>query len=50
MEAGDDHRLLSAHRCKLELDDGRTVNAPVFIMDPRHPLFEPDTSARVIAR
>ena len=22
---------------------------PVFIMDPRHPLFEPDTSARVIA-
>lgn len=25
------------------------MNAPVFIMDPRHPLFEPDTSARVIA-
>ncbi|VTO24294.1 Cation transport protein chaC [Klebsiella variicola] len=35
--------------CKLELDDGRTVNALVFIMDPRHPLFEPDTSAQVIA-
>ena len=26
--------------CKLDLDDGRTVNALVFIMDPRHPLFE----------
>lgn len=25
------------------------MNAPVFIMDPRHPLFEPDTSAQVIA-
>ncbi|SQC42313.1 Cation transport protein chaC [Klebsiella pneumoniae] len=49
MEAGDDHRLLSATWCKLELDDGRTVNALVFIMDPRHPLFEPDTSAQVIA-
>lgn len=49
MEAGDDHRLLSATWCKLELDDGRTVNALVFIMDPRHPLFEPDTSAKVIA-
>ena len=35
--------------CKLELDDGRTVNALVFIMDPRHPLFEPDTRAQVIA-
>ena len=35
--------------CKLELDDGRTVNALVFIMDPRHPLFEADTSAQVIA-
>jgi cation transport protein ChaC len=29
--------------CKLELDDGRTVNALVFIMDPRHPLYEADT-------
>ncbi len=27
----------------------RTVNALVFIMDPRHPLFEADTSAQVIA-
>ncbi|HBI11071.1 MAG TPA: gamma-glutamylcyclotransferase [Franconibacter pulveris] len=35
--------------CKLELDDGRTINALVFIMDPRHPLYEPDTRARVIA-
>ena len=35
--------------CKLDLDDGRTVNALVFIMDPRHPLFEPDTRAQVIA-
>ncbi len=25
------------------------MNALVFIMDPRHPLFEPDTSAQVIA-
>lgn len=29
--------------CQLALDDGRTVSAPVFIMDPRHPLFESDT-------
>ncbi len=30
--------------------DGRTVNALVLIlMDLRHPLFEPDTSAQVIA-
>jgi len=35
--------------CKLELDDGRTVNALVFIMDPRHPLYESDTSVKVIA-
>lgn len=34
---------------KLELDDGRTVNALVFIMDPRHPLYESDTRAQVIA-
>ena len=32
--------------CKLELDDGRTVNALVFIMDPRHPLYEADTRTR----
>ena len=35
--------------CKLELDDGRVVNALVFIMDPRHPLYEADTRAEVIA-
>ncbi|WP_038164015.1 gamma-glutamylcyclotransferase, partial [Trabulsiella guamensis] len=35
--------------CKLALDDGRTVNALVFIMDPRHPLYESDTSVQVIA-
>nr|WP_205247126.1 gamma-glutamylcyclotransferase [Enterobacter sp. Ap-1006] len=35
--------------CKLELDDGRTVNALVFIMDPRHPLYEADTRAETIA-
>ncbi|MNN59040.1 ChaC-like protein [compost metagenome] len=35
--------------CQLTLDDGRTVNALVFIMDPRHPLFEADTRAQVIA-
>ncbi|WP_039899329.1 gamma-glutamylcyclotransferase [Cedecea davisae] len=35
--------------CKLELDDGRTVNVLVFIMDPRHPLYEADTRAETIA-
>lgn len=35
--------------CRLELDDGRAINALVFIMDPRHPLYEPDTRARTIA-
>ena len=35
--------------CKLELDDGRTVNALVFIMDPRHALYEADTRTQVIA-
>ncbi|WP_183171592.1 gamma-glutamylcyclotransferase [Atlantibacter sp. RC6] len=35
--------------CKLELDDGRTVNALVFIMDPRHSLYESDTRAAIIA-
>jgi cation transport protein ChaC len=34
---------------RLELDDGRTVNALVFIMDPRHPLYESDTRAQTIA-
>ncbi len=29
--------------CQLDLDDGRTVNAIVFIMDPRHPEYESDT-------
>ncbi len=36
--------------CKLELDNRRTVNAMVSILDPRHPLFEPDTSARLSPR
>ena len=35
--------------CPLALDDGRTVSALVFIMDPRHPLYEPDTQAPHIA-
>ena len=35
--------------CRLALDDGRTVNALVFIMDPRHALYESDTRAQVIA-
>lgn len=35
--------------CKLTLDDGRTITALVFIMDPRHPLYESDTRAQVIA-
>ncbi|NIY46763.1 gamma-glutamylcyclotransferase [Cedecea colo] len=35
--------------CRLELDDGRSVNALVFIMDPRHPLYEADTRAQTIA-
>ncbi|MFK0529432.1 gamma-glutamylcyclotransferase, partial [Escherichia coli] len=35
--------------CPLDLDDGRTVNAIVFIMDPRHPEYESDTRAQVIA-
>ncbi|MGQ7117548.1 RNA polymerase factor sigma-54 [Escherichia sp. HC-CC4] len=29
--------------CQLDLDDGCTVNAIVFIMDPRHPEYESDT-------
>ncbi len=35
--------------CQLDLDDGCTVNAIVFIMDPRHPEYESDTRAEVIA-
>lgn len=35
--------------CPLQLDDGRQVNALVFIMDPRHPLYEADTRAETIA-
>jgi cation transport protein ChaC len=31
------------------LDDSRVVNALVFIMDPRHPLYEADTRADIIA-
>jgi cation transport protein ChaC len=34
--------------CKLELDDGRTVNAGLYY-DPRHPLYEADTRTQVIA-
>lgn len=34
---------------KLELNNGRTMSALVSIMDPRHPLFEPDTNTQVIA-
>lgn len=35
--------------CSLTLDNGRMVNALVFIMDPRHPLYESDTHALTIA-
>lgn len=35
--------------CKLALDDGRVVNALVFIIDPRHPLYESDTRSQTIA-
>lgn len=49
MEARDDHRCYLPTWCQLALDDGRTVNALVFIMDPRHPLFESDTRAQIIA-
>ena len=35
--------------CKLTLDDGRTVHALVFIMDPSHPLYEADTRPATIA-
>ncbi|EAO9631259.1 gamma-glutamylcyclotransferase [Salmonella enterica] len=35
--------------CSLTLDNGRMVNALIFIMDPRHPLYESDTHALTIA-
>ncbi|MFG1172740.1 gamma-glutamylcyclotransferase [Erwiniaceae bacterium CAU 1747] len=35
--------------CELALDDGRYVTALVFIMDPRHPLYETDSRPQTIA-
>ncbi|QKJ86964.1 Gamma-glutamylcyclotransferase [Paramixta manurensis] len=35
--------------CDLLLDDGRKVTALVFVMDPRHPLYEADTCVTTIA-
>ncbi|NIF20119.1 gamma-glutamylcyclotransferase [Candidatus Pantoea multigeneris] len=35
--------------CELTLDDGRKVTALVFIMDPRHPLYEADSCAAIVA-
>ena len=35
--------------CDLQLEDGRTVTALVFIMDPRHPLYEADSCSQTIA-
>lgn len=35
--------------CPLLLDDGRQVNALVFTMDSRHPLYEADSRAEIIA-
>ncbi|MBP2171134.1 cation transport protein ChaC [Erwinia toletana] len=35
--------------CELALEDGRNVTALVFIMDPRHPLYEADSCASTIA-
>ncbi|PIJ49971.1 gamma-glutamylcyclotransferase [Erwinia sp. OLTSP20] len=35
--------------CELRLDDGRTVTALVFVMDPRHPLYESDVCPRTVA-
>nr|WP_234471624.1 MULTISPECIES: gamma-glutamylcyclotransferase [unclassified Erwinia] len=35
--------------CELALDDGRKVTALVFIMDPRHPLYETDSCPQTIA-
>ena len=34
---------------ELTLNDGRQVTALVFVMDPRHPLYESDTCTRTIA-
>ncbi|WP_034914357.1 MULTISPECIES: gamma-glutamylcyclotransferase [Erwinia] len=35
--------------CDLALADGRTVTAMVFVMDPRHPLYEADSCPNTIA-
>ncbi|WP_431022694.1 Gamma-glutamylcyclotransferase [Erwinia rhapontici] len=35
--------------CEMALDDGRTVTALVFVMDPRHALYEPDSCPKTIA-
>jgi len=35
--------------CDLALEDGRNVTALVFVMDPRHPLYESDSRATTIA-
>lgn len=35
--------------CELSLDDGRTVTALVFVMDPCHPLYEDDSCPQTIA-
>ncbi|ADD76816.1 ChaC [Pantoea ananatis LMG 20103] len=35
--------------CELSLEDGRRVTALVFIMDPRHPLYEDDTCPQAVA-
>ena len=35
--------------CELQLEDGRRVTALVFIMDPRHPLYEDDSCRSTIA-
>lgn len=35
--------------CPVVLDDGRQVNALVFIMDPKHPLYDDDSRAEKIA-
>ena len=35
--------------CDLALDDGRTVTALVFVMDPRHALYEADSCPQTIA-
>ncbi len=35
--------------CELTLEDGRSVTALAFIMDPRHPLYESDTCPDAVA-